>query len=419
MTCGVFMEVSKGERLYIGIFGNTNSGKSSLMNMLIGQSFSIVSEVSGTTTDCVQKNMELPGVGPCVFIDTAGFDDVSELGKQRIAKTYDALAKCDLILAVISCEELYRANKTASMEELIQSEGFQRLIQSGKPLVWVITKAGVEIEIETGKACKFGLTTMEPFQKNPVVFVDSITGKNKDKLIQAIKEKVPADFLEAFQSSLTGKYCNPGDNVLLVMPQDIQAPKGRLILPQVQTIRDLLDRKVFVHCCTQDTFLQTIESLKNPPDLIITDSQIFSFVSQNKPAASKLTSFSIMMAAHKGNIELFMKGAQAIKQLTDSSRVLIAEACTHVPATEDIGTVKIPKMLRKIAPKVQIDFVRGTDFPSTADEIKKYDLIIHCGACMFNRAYMLERQAIAEEAGVPMTNYGVAIAVITQSVSLF
>lgn len=410
-----FMEVTKGERLYIGIFGNTNSGKSSLMNMLIGQSFSIVSEVSGTTTDCVQKNMELPGVGPCVFIDTAGFDDESELGKERIAKTYDALVKCDLILAVISCEELYRANKTASMEELFQSEGFQKLIQSGKPLVWAITKA----EGEKGELCKVKLTALEPFKKNPVVFVDSITGKNKDKLIQAIKEKVPADFMETFQSSLTGKYCNPGDNVLLVMPQDIQAPKGRLILPQVQTIRDLLDRKVFVHCCTQDTFLQTLDSLKNPPDLIITDSQIFSFVSQNKPTASKLTSFSIMMAAHKGNIELFMKGAQAIKELTDSSRVLIAEACTHVPATEDIGTVKIPKMLRKIAPKVQIDFVRGTDFPSTADQIKKYDLVIHCGACMFNRAYMLGRQAIAEEAGVPMTNYGLAIGVITQAVSLF
>ncbi len=402
-----FMEVTKGERLYIGIFGNTNSGKSSLMNMLIGQSFSIVSDVSGTTTDCVQKNMELPGVGPCVFIDTAGFDDESELGKQRVAKTYDALAKCDLILAVISGEE--------DVEAAIQSEGFQKLIQSGKPLVWVITKA----EAETDALCKERLTKPELFQNNPVVFVDSITGKNKDKLIQAIKEKVPADFLEMFQSSLTGKYCNPGDSVLLVMPQDIQAPKGRLILPQVQTIRDLLDRKVLVHCCTQDTFLQTIESLKNPPDLIITDSQIFSFVSQNKPAASKLTSFSIMMAAHKGNIELFMKGAQAIKKLTDSSRVLIAEACTHVPATEDIGTVKIPKMLRKIAPNVQIDFVRGTDFPSTADQIKKYDLIIHCGACMFNRAYMLGRQAIAEEADVPMTNYGLAIGVITQSVSLF
>lgn len=410
------MEVTKGERLYIGIFGNTNSGKSSLMNMLIGQSFSIVSDVSGTTTDCVQKNMELPGVGPCVFIDTAGFDDESELGKQRVAKTYDALAKCDLILAVISGEE--------DVEAAIQSEGFQKLIQSGKPLVWVITKADGETETgivgtETRGMCKERLTKLEPFKNNPVVFVDSISGKNKDGLIQAIKEKVPADFMEMFQSSLTGKYCNPGDSVLLVMPQDIQAPKGRLILPQVQTIRDLLDRKVLVHCCTQDTFLQTIESLKNPPDLIITDSQIFSFVSQNKPAASKLTSFSIMMAAHKGNIELFMKGAQAIKKLTDSSRVLIAEACTHVPATEDIGTVKIPKMLRKIAPNVQIDFVRGTDFPSTADEIKKYDLIIHCGACMFNRAYMLGRQAIAEEAGVPMTNYGVAIASITQAISLY
>ena len=403
------MEVSKGERLYIGIFGNTNSGKSSLMNMLIGQSFSIVSQVSGTTTDSVQKNMELPGIGPCVFIDTAGFDDESALGKQRVEKTYEALAKCDVILAVVSSEELDGANKTGSVEKLISSEGFQKLIQSGKPLVWVITKAGANDDLNE-------LKQLDLFKKNTPVFVDSITGKNKELLIQAIKEKVPADFLETYQAALTEKYCKPGDNVLLVMPQDIQAPKGRLILPQVQTIRDLLDRKVFVHCCTQDTFLQTIESLKNPPDLIITDSQIFSFVSQNKPTVSKLTSFSIIMAAHKGDIDLFMEGAQAIKQLTDSSRVLIAEACTHVPATEDIGTVKIPKLLRKIAPNVQIDFVRGIDFPSNPGEIKKYDLIIHCGACMFNRAYMLERQKSAKAAGVPMTNYGVAIAV-SQGVS--
>ena len=245
------MEVTKGERLYIGIFGNTNSGKSSLMNMLIGQSFSIVSQVSGTTTDSVQKNMELPGVGPCVFIDTAGFDDESELGKQRVEKTYEALAKCDVILAVLSCEELNRANKNGSVEKLIHSEGFQKLIKSGKPLVWAITKAEENDDLNE-------LEQLDLFKKNVPVFVDSITGKNKELLIQVIKEKVPAGFLETYQASLTEKYCKSGENVLLVMPQDIQAPKGRLILPQVQTIRDLLDRKVFVHCCTQDTFLQTI-----------------------------------------------------------------------------------------------------------------------------------------------------------------
>ena len=405
------MEVLKGQRLYIGIFGNTNSGKSSLMNMLVGQSFSIVSDVSGTTTDSVQKNMELPGIGPSVFIDTAGFNDDSTLGKKRLAKTYEALAKCDIVLAVISMEELQTIAAEAtgladSVEKVIQSEGFQKLIASKKPVVWVITKAGDDFET-TVKVQNELAEQLELFKNNPPIFEDSVTVKNKEALFKAIKQKVPDDF---FDTSLTEKYCNPGDNVLLVMPQDSQAPKGRLILPQVQTIRDLLDRRVCIHCCTQETFLQTIASLKNPPDLIITDSQIFPFVYKNKPTASRLTSFSILMAAYKGDIELFVQGAKAIKSLTDNSRVLIAEACTHVPATEDIGTVKIPNMLRKIAPKVQIDFVRGTDFPDLPEDLKKYDLIIHCGACMFNKAYVLQRQHNAQEAAVPMTNYGVAIA---------
>ncbi len=395
------MEVVKAQRLFIGIFGNTNSGKSSLMNMLTGQSVSIVSEVVGTTTDSVQKSMELSGIGPAVFVDTAGFDDESELGKKRIAKTWDALAKCDIVLAVISTEELA---KTDSVAKLINAQGFAKLQQSKKPLIWVITKSDNKTKaVQTAQAV---LAETEPFKSNPPVFVDSVSGKNKDLLFKAIKEKVPQDFFEA---SLTENFCKPGENVLLVMPQDSQAPKGRLILPQVQTIRDLLDRKVCIHCCTQETFLQTIAALKTPPDLIITDSQLFPFIHKNKPAASRLTSFSIIMAAHKGDIELFMQGANAIQKLTDKSRVLIAEACTHVPATEDIGTVKIPAMLKKIAPNLQIDFVRGTDFPQTTEELQKYDLIIHCGACMFNRAYVLERQHNAEQAGVPMTNYGVAM----------
>ncbi len=399
------MEVSKGQRLYIGLFGNTNSGKSSLMNMLVGQDFSIVSELSGTTTDSVQKNMELPGVGPAVFIDTAGFNDDSELGQKRIVKTYEALAKCDIILAVISSEELGEGCAAEEgLQSLLQAPGFQKLLQSKKPVIWVITKSDSN---ETEARIHKLLQTQELFKTNLPIFVDSLTGKNKSMLFKAIKQNVPDDF---FDSSLTEKYCNPGENVLLVMPQDSQAPKGRLILPQVQTIRDLLDRRVCIHCCTQDTFQQTIDSLKNPPDLIITDSQLFPFVNDNKPASSRLTSFSIIMAAHKGDIDLFIQGAKAIKNLKNNSRVLIAEACTHVPATEDIGTVKIPKMLRKIAPKVQIDFVRGTDFPTDPQDFAKYDLIIHCGACMFNKAYVLERQHNAQASGVPMTNYGLAIA---------
>ncbi len=394
------MEATKGQRLHIGIFGNTNSGKSTLMNMLVGQDFSIVSEVSGTTTDSVQKSMELPGIGPAVLIDTAGFNDKTELGKKRLAKTYDALAKCDVVLAVISSEELTEAAGTP--EKIFQTEGFQKLIQSSKPIIWVIskTKAGENSVLQK----------IELFKNNQPVFVDSASGKNseaKNAIFSAIKSRIPDDF---YSTSLTENYCSPGDNVLLVMPQDSQAPKGRLILPQVQTIRDLLDRKVCIHCCTQNTFLQTIDSLKNPPDLIITDSQIFPFVNDNKPAGSKLTSFSILMAAYKGDIELFVQGAKALKKLTDNSRVLIAEACTHAPAGEDIGTVKIPAMLKKIAPKIQIDFVRGTDFPETPADLQKYDLIIHCGACMFNKTYVLQRQQNAKAAAVPMTNYGVAIA---------
>lgn len=394
------MEATKGQRLHIGIFGNTNSGKSTLMNMLVGQDFSIVSEVSGTTTDSVQKSMELPGIGPAVFIDTAGFNDKTELGKKRLAKTYDALAKCDVVLAVISSEELTEAAGTP--EKIFQTEGFQKLIQSSKPIIWVISKA------KAGE--KSALQKIELFKNNQPVFVDSASGKNseaKNTIFSAIKSRIPDDF---YSTSLTENYCSPGDNVLLVMPQDSQAPKGRLILPQVQTIRDLLDRKICIHCCTQNTFLQTIDSLKNPPDLIITDSQIFPFVNDNKPAGSKLTSFSILMAAYKGDIELFVQGAKALKKLTDNSRVLIAEACTHAPAGEDIGTVKIPAMLKKIAPKIQIDFVRGTDFPETPADLQKYDLIIHCGACMFNKTYVLQRQQNAKAAAVPMTNYGVAIA---------
>ena len=396
------MEATKGQRLHIGIFGNTNSGKSSLMNMLVGQEFSIVSEISGTTTDSVQKSMELPDIGPAVFIDTAGFNDKTELGKKRLAKTYDALAKCDVLIAVISSEELTGADAAGASEKILQTEGFQKLIQSSKPIIWVITKAKTD---EQAALQKIAL-----FKNNLPLFVDSAADKNieaKKAIFSAIKNRIPDDF---YGVSLTENYCKPGDNVLLVMPQDSQAPKGRLILPQVQTIRDLLDRKVCIHCCTQNTFLQTIESLKNPPDLIITDSQIFPFVNDNKPASSKLTSFSILMAAYKGDIELFVQGAKAIQKLNDNSRVLIAEACTHAPASEDIGTVKIPAMLKKIAPKIQIDFVRGTDFPETSAELKKYDLIIHCGACMFNKPYVVQRQQNAKTAAVPMTNYGVAIA---------
>lgn len=400
------MEVSKGQRLHIGIFGNTNAGKSSLMNMIIGQEYSIVSTVNGTTTDAVSKAMEFPGLGPVVFIDTAGFNDKTELSEFRLKKTYDALSKCDLILAVISNQEL----QSNSPEAILNEDGFIKIIKSQKPVIWVITKskncaAENKSENEIDEKIKKTISKIQIFKDNPPVFVDSVTGWNKNLLFEKINSTVPKNT----EPALTENFCKPGENVLLVMPQDTQAPKGRLILPQVETIRDLLDRKVLIHSCTDDTFLQVLESLKNPPDLIITDSKLFKFVNENKPETSRLTSFSILQAAHKGDLQQFLEGAKAISTLTNNSKVLIAEACTHSPATEDIGTVKIPNLLKKMAPDIQIDFTRGTDFDL---QNKNYDLIIHCGGCMFNRSYMLARQEMAKKAGIPMTNYGIFIYVV-------
>ncbi|MBQ0002894.1 MAG: [FeFe] hydrogenase H-cluster maturation GTPase HydF [Treponema sp.] len=435
------MEVSRGQRYHIGIFGNANSGKSSLLNMITGQNFSIVSEVSGTTTDAVSKPMEFPGVGPVVFIDTAGFDDRTKLSEKRTEKTFDALSKSDLILAVIAKDELCGTDSAGNSSDevfsseklsaLLKSAGFCKLIESKKPIVWVITK--VENENEEKQLSEFfnRIQTNNTDNSNSnfdfqnVVFVNSTTARNKEALFQKIRDTVPQNF---FEKSLTEDFCIPFENVLLVMPQDTQAPKGRLILPQVETIRDLLDRKVLIHACTNETFKQVLESLKNPPDLIITDSQLFKYVNENKPASSRLTSFSIMQAAYKGDLKLFIEGAKAIHHLTSDSKVLIAEACTHSPGTEDIGREKIPALLRKIAPDIKIDFTRGNDFslsPKVPDtksttasnsekaDLKNYDLIIHCGACMFNRAYMLARQAAADDAGIPMTNYGLALAELT------
>lgn len=242
--------------------------------------------------------------------------------------------------------------------------------------------------------------------------MSSVSREGIENLFQRIRDEAKIED----EKSLMGNLCAAGDLVLLVMPQDIQAPKGRLILPQVQVLRDLLDKKCVVASCTADMFEQTLRTLAAPPKLIVIDSQVFPLVNSLRPKECALTSFSVLMAAAKGKINLFKEGAAAIKNLRSNSRVLIAEACAHVPQDEDIGRIKIPRMLKKIAPDIKIDFVRGTDFPdSLADENGKprYDLIIHCGACMFNRAYVLHRQALAEAAGIPMTNYGIAIAQIS------
>ncbi|WP_297327915.1 [FeFe] hydrogenase H-cluster maturation GTPase HydF [uncultured Bacteroides sp.] len=378
-------------RLHIALFGRRNSGKSSLINALTGQDIALVSATPGTTTDPVSKAMEVHPLGACLFIDTPGFDDdQEELGSMRIARTLKTIEKTDV--ALLLCED-------GGKEE---QEWMALLAQHEIPVVLILNKTDILIDIEQ-QACLL----RENCGQQPIL-VSAKMGLGIQDVFQAILEKLPEDFGE---QTITGGLVKEGDVVLLVMPQDIQAPKGRLILPQVQTIRELLDKKCLVMSCTTDKLEDILKALVQPPKLIITDSQAFSLVYQQKPAESLLTSFSVLFAAYKGDINYFVEGASAIHKLTEQSHVLIAEACTHAPLTEDIGRVKIPHLLRqRIGKNLQIDLVSGSDFPK---DLSGYDLIIHCGACMFNRKYVLSRISQARGQNIPMTNYGVAIACLT------
>ena len=384
-------------RLHIALFGKRNSGKSSLINALTGQDTALVSDTPGTTTDPVQKAMEIHGIGPCLFIDTPGFDDEGELGNRRIERTWKAVEKTDI--ALLLCAGGGSAEETGEPDFTEELHWLEQLKAKNIPTILLINKADIR-----KNTASFAIRIKETFgsQPNPV----SAKEKTGVELIrQAILEKLPEDF---DQQSITGSLVTEGDLVLLVMPQDIQAPKGRLILPQVQTIRELLDKKCLIMSCTTDKLRETLQALSRPPKLIITDSQVFKTVYEQKPEESRLTSFSVLFAGYKGDIRYYVKSASAIGSLTESSRVLIAEACTHAPLSEDIGRVKLPHLLRKrIGEKLSIDIVAGTDFPQ---DLTPYSLVIHCGACMFNRKYVLSRIERARLQNVPMTNYGVAIA---------
>ena len=372
-------------RLHIALFGRRNSGKSSLINALTGQDTALVSDIPGTTTDPVSKAMELHGIGPCVIIDTPGFDDEGTLGEMRIERTLKAIERTDI--ALLLCEETNLQEEAAWM---------QQLKAKNIPVILILNKADIHKDISS-------LIEQELGQKPLLVSAKEKQGMEDIRL--AILEKLPQDFE---QPSITGDLVGENDLVLLVMPQDIQAPKGRLILPQVQTMRELLDKKCLIMSCTTDKLPQTLQALARPPKLIITDSQVFKTVYEQKPAASLLTSFSVLMAGYKGDIRQFVEGASAIDRLTENSRVLIAEACAHAPMTEDIGRVKIPRLLRKkIGEGLQIDMVSGSDFPK---DLSGYDLIIHCGACMFNRKHVMNRLESASTQQIPMTNYGITLA---------
>ena len=390
-------DTPNASRLHIGVFGRTNSGKSSLINKLTGQSVSIVSDISGTTTDLVYKAMEFHPLGPCVFIDTAGFDDESELAVKRIEKTKLAGEKTDIAIMVISAENNSFAE---NCQELTWYEYFKK---KNIPVIFIINKSDLSLENAKMLSAK-----IEEFTKEKPLIISCINDNDTTEIKNALIRKIPQDYDTAF---ITGNLVTEDDVILLVMPQDIQAPKGRLILPQVQTIRELLDRKCITICVTADKIKQGLSSLVKPPKLIITDSQVFPLVYETKPKESMLTSFSILFAAYKGDLTYYIEGAKAIDTLTENSRVLIAECCTHAPLAEDIGRVKIPNMLRKrFGKKLIIEHVSGTDFPK---DLAKYDLIIQCGGCMFNRRYILSRIDRAKQQKIPMTNYGVTIAHIT------
>lgn len=388
-------ETPASERIHIAIAGKRNSGKSSLLNMMTGQRLAIVSDVPGTTTDPVSKAIEINPLGPCVLIDTAGFDDDGTLGEDRVGQTRKIFGKADAVIMVCSDTDIAQEMQWKKIAD-----------DKGIPTVWVLGKSDAYTADELEKMIRI---MTEKTGERPVP-VSALTGKGQDKLMAALQEKLGSK-MQA-ERTILGNMVKEGDAVLLVMPQDKQAPKGRLILPQAQTIRELLERKCIITCCVPESMSEAIGKLSAAPDLIITDSQVFDLVYGSKPAESRITSFSVLFARYKGDIDYFVKSAEKIKELKDGDRILIAEACTHAPLSEDIGREKIPMMLRKKSGcRLDIDIVSGSDFP---DDLSGYALVIHCGGCMFNRQHIMNRVERARSQGVPMTNYGITIAFLRQ-----
>lgn len=376
------------ERLHIALFGRCNSGKSTLLNALTGQQTAIVSPQAGTTTDPVRKAMEWPGVGAVTLIDTPGLDDKSGLGRERVAESRKILDATDRALLLFT-----------DQEPAIELELLEELRTREIPTVALLAQCDRLADPATVASQIEARTGLKP------LCISGKLGEGIEALHRAVAALAPAE-----ERLLTEGLCEAGDVVLLVMPQDASAPKGRLIQPQVQTLRELLDRRCIALSCQPEQMAATLAALKEPPRLIITDSQVFDRVEALTPEASQLTSFSVLMARYKGDIREFVAGAEALKRLTPQSRILIAEACTHAPQNEDIGRVKLPRMLRKrFGEELQIDIVGGRDFP---EDLSPYDLVIHCGACMFNRRLVLSRVARTRAQGVPITNYGVVIAAL-------
>jgi len=382
----------KGNRLHIALLGRTNVGKSSLLNLMLGQDIAITSPVAGTTTDIVEKAMELLPLGPVLFLDTAGLDDVSELSGARLKKTARVFDRADVIILVTE------PDAWTDFEESVLKEAQNRKI----PVLIVINK----IDLRQPSAGHLNLLRQK---SNWILTVSCSDEKKRQGYLEDLKKQLlqaaPADFVGA--PSLIGDLLPPGSLAVLVVPIDLQAPKGRLILPQVQTIRDALDNDAATLVVKERELAAALANLKTPPAIVVTDSQAVLKVTADTPKEIPLTTFSILFARQKSDLSVMARGAAAIEDLKPGDPVLIAEACSHHALEDDIGRVKIPRWLKQyVGGDLEIDTSTGHDYP---DDLKKYKLIIHCGACMINRREMLNRLRKAQEAGVPVTNYGVAI----------
>lgn len=391
------IETPRGNRVHIAIYGRTNAGKSSLINKITNQSISLVSETRGTTTDPVYKAMELLPIGPVVFIDTAGIDDTTELGELRVKKTKEILNKMDIALLLISTEVVLE-----NQELNYEKEWIREIKKREKPFIVILNKVDL-VSVEK-------LQEIEEKIKRELGCEISKVTTSREESIHTIKNKIieyaPKIVVE---EKLIGDKIKIGDKILLVAPQDIQAPKGRLILPQVQVIRDILDNGGIPTVVTLDNLKEGLAIFQGKPDLVITDSQVFKTVDEILDREVPLTSFSIIMARAKGDLETLYRGAKRINSLKEGDRVLIAEACTHHQLKGDIAREKLPMLLQKKAGRLEIDNCSGKDFP---EDISKYSLVIHCGSCMLNRAETISRLGECSNKEIPITNFGMAIAEI-------
>lgn len=385
-------DTPSGNRYTIGLFGPRNVGKSSLVNKLLGQDLVLTSEVAGTTTDPVSKSMELLPIGPVLFVDTAGLDDEGELGLKRVDKSYEALRKCDLALFVLDASR--QGGKFSNMAEQFLRESRKR----NMPTIVVINKCeSVEGPVSHRECFDIPADV-------PIVCTDALSGSGIEDLKQAIIRCAKQDDTPI---GLTDGIVNKGDVVLLVTPIDSAAPKGRLILPQQQVIRDILDKGAMALVVKETEVKAAITALGKTPDIVITDSQAFKSVANDIPSDMPLTSFSIIFARQKGDLAQQLQGARALDTLEAGDRILISEGCTHHRQCNDIGTVKIPKLVRKIQPDVEFDWTSGGEYPR---DLSGYKVIIHCGACMLNRREMQYRLGEADTQDIPIANYGMVIA---------